>query len=148
MLSDLNHAFETLYLLYFFVWNLMQPQMVFLQHVETRKWDAIEFFTFAWIFVDSSPVNCDTDQTDAARALFSASVCFTQTFDGVSIKGRNDTWFAYLWLWGLLTSIFTTNVYDMNTSIISTNFKRNLLLFHWDEQIYNFFCLKVLFCAW
>ena len=44
-------------------------------------------------------------------ALFytlSASVWFTQTVVDVSIKRRNDSWFAYSLLWGLLTSIFTT----------------------------------------
>ena len=111
MLSDLNQAFQTPYLvLYLFTWNLMQPQMVCLQYVETRKCGAIEFLTFAWI-VFSLQLSLAILIKKTQLALFytlSASVWFTQTFDDVSIKRRNDSWFAYSLLWGLLTSIFTT----------------------------------------
>ena len=44
-------------------------------------------------------------------ALFiypSGFVWVTQTFDGIRIKHHNDSWFAYLWLWGFLASTFTT----------------------------------------
>ena len=44
----------------------MQPQLVCLQYVETRKWDTIELLTlellnFPWICVYPSAVNKDTD---------------------------------------------------------------------------------------
>ena len=70
MLSDLNQALHTPYLaLYFLVWNLMQPQTVWLQCVEMRKWGALNSLPFAWICV----LCClfvavhATDWTDAAR---------------------------------------------------------------------------------
>ena len=84
--------------------------MVCLQYVETRKCGAIEFLTFAWI-VFSLQLSIAILIKKTQLALFytlSASVWFTQTFDDVSIKRRNDSWFAYSWLWGLLTCTFTT----------------------------------------
>ena len=88
----------------------MQLQMVCLQYVETRKWGAIEFLTFAWIvFTLLLSIGILTKKTQLALFhTLSVSVWFTQTFDDVSIKRRNDSWFAYSWLWGLQTSIFTT----------------------------------------
>ena len=91
-LRPCRNKFQTSHLaIYFLVWKLMQPQMVCLQCVETRKWGALNSLPFLWIRFDSLLTIQYWLNKHRALLIYPLSVSVTQTFDNVNIKASE--WF-------------------------------------------------------